>query len=149
MALTTSPRTEERIGVPAGRLTWRREENDLVARDYRIRFLGPGHWETSRRGRVLYVDRRRSRALAAAEHHHREVLRVRRITLSGLSAGAALVAAAVAAHWMSTLFGFLVFAAAVGVFVGSVARCVAATSRNILDPYRIREPWESSDWWSQ
>lgn len=50
---------------------------------------------------------------------------------------------------MHTLSGYLLFAAAAGLFVSSAARLVASLSRNLLDPYRIREPWESRDWWSR
>lgn len=41
------------------------------------------------------------------------------------------------------------FSALVGVFLGSLARCVAAITRSLLDPYRIRESWEPPDWWNR
>lgn len=97
----------------------------------------------------MRVDGRRSTALAAAEHHYREMLRVRRIVVWGVLALVAMVTAAAAGHWMHTLSGYLLFAAAAGLFVSSAARLVASLSRNLLDPYRIREPWESRDWWSR
>ncbi|MEX2133403.1 MAG: hypothetical protein WEB67_04600 [Acidimicrobiia bacterium] len=143
-----SPGTEERIGVASGRLRWTRVGDDLVSGKYRIHFLGPGQWETTHRGRFLRVDTRCSMALAMAEHHHGEIQRIQQITRWGLSAGAALLAAFVLTHWISTPLGLFLFAAAVWVFLGSVARCGAAITRSLLDPYRTRESWEPPDWWN-
>lgn len=89
---------DEPVGVPGGRLRWSRHGADLLAGDYRIRLLGPGSWETTLRGRVMRVDGRRSTALAAAEHHYREMLRVRRIVVWGVLALVAMVTAAAAGH---------------------------------------------------
>jgi len=147
MALN-SPGTEQRIGVASGRLWWTHDGDDLVAGKYRIRFLGPGQWETTCRGRFLRLDTRRSMALAMAEHHHREIQRIQQITRWGLAALASLLAAAVAWHWISAPLGLALFAAAAGALLGSVARCVAAITRSLLDPYRQREPWEPPDWWN-
>jgi hypothetical protein len=61
------------IGPPAGRLSWCREGDDLVAGGYRVRCLGPERWETTYRDRLLTTERRRSLALAMAEHHFREL----------------------------------------------------------------------------
>jgi hypothetical protein len=146
--MTRSPATEERIGVASGRLRWIRDGDDLVAGKYRIRLLGPREWETTHRGRCLRVDSRRSMALACAEHHHHEAQRIQQITRWGLSAGVALLVAAVSSRWLSTLPGFLLFMVAVGLFLGSAARCQAAINRSLLDPYRIRESWEPPDWWN-
>lgn len=148
MVLKSAPRSEKWISVASGRLRWTRDGDDLVAGKYRIRLLGPGRWETTRRGQVLRVDPRRSIALAMAEHHHREIQRIQQITRWGLCAGVALLGAAVANHWISTPLGFLLFAAAVSAFLSSTARCLAAISRSLIDPYRTRESWEPPDWWS-
>jgi hypothetical protein len=149
MVLRRMPRVAEGIGVASGRLRWHPDGDDLVSGKYRIRLLGPDQWETSRRGRVLRVDTRRSIALAAAEHHHRELQRRQQITRWSLSAGAGLVAAAIIHLWIRTPLGLFLFAAAVWVFVASLARCSAAITRNLLDPYRTREKWEPSDWWNR
>lgn len=148
MVLERPPTTEEWISVASGRLRWRPVGEHLVARDYRIRLLGPDRWETTYRGRLLGIYTRRSKALALAEHHFREVQRVQQITRWGLSAGVALLGATVAAQWISTPQGFLLFAVAVGMFLGSTARCLAAINRSLLDPYRTRESWEPPDWWN-
>lgn len=148
MVLESPPTTDEWISVASGRLRWKRVGDGLVADDYRIRLVGPEQWETTYRGRLLRIDTRRSKALAMAEHHFREVQRIQQITRWGMSAGGALLGATVAAHWISTPQGFLLFAAAVGVFLGSTARCLAAINRSLLDPYRTRESWEPPDWWN-
>jgi hypothetical protein len=140
---------EEFISVASGRLKWARDGDDLASGRYRIRLLGPGQWETTRGGRVLRVDTRRSIALAAAEHHHRETQRIQQITRWGLSAGAALVAAMVARLWILTPLGLFLFAGAVWLFVASLARLSAAITKNLLDPYRARESWEPPDWWNR
>jgi hypothetical protein len=148
MIITCSPVTEEWIGVASGRLRWTRDGDDLVAERYRIRLRGPGEWETTHRGRILRVDQSRSMALAGAEHHHHESQRIRQIAQFAVLAGVALLAAAVTIRWLSTPLGFLLFAVAVGVFLGSAARCQAAVNRSLLDPYRVRESWEAPDWWN-
>lgn len=147
-APVTSSVTGERIGVASGRLRWTRDGDDLVAGPYRIRLLGPRQWETTHRGVSLGVDPRRSIALAGAEHHHRETQRIQQITRWGLSAGIAVLVAAVLSLWLSTMLGFVLFTVAAAVFLSSAARCVAALNRSILDPYRAREPWEPSNWWN-
>lgn len=144
----TSP-IGRQVVVASGRLQWALDGEVLVAGAYRIQLQGPKQWVTTFRGKVLRVDARRSLAIAWTEHHHRELLRLRRIIVSGLSAGAALMAGILGAHWMSTPIGYFIFAVSAGVFVGSLARFIAALSRNLLDPYRIREPWERHDWWSR
>lgn len=143
-----SPTEQDRVAFTSGRLRWTADGDDLVARGYRIRLLGPCQWETTHGHRVLRVDRRRSMAIASAEHHHRELLRSRRIMLASVTATVAVLVGVVSTRWVHTPQGFLVFASAVGLFVASAARLVAALSRNILDPYRIREPWERISWWS-
>lgn len=148
MALESPGTEEERIGVASGRLRWTRVGDDLVSGKYRIHFLGPRQWETTHRGRFLRVDTRCSMALAMAEHHHSEIQRIQQITRWASSAGAALLAAFVLNHWISTPLGLFLFAAAVWVFLSSVARCVAAITRSLLDPYRTRESWEPPDWWN-
>jgi hypothetical protein len=145
MDRTTPFELEESIGIPSGRLKWTRDGDDLVSGLYRIRLRAPERWETRYQGRVLRVDTRRSYAFAGAEHHYRETERMRQIITRGALAGVALVGAIVSAHWISTLPGFLVFVAAVCLFLGSAVRCGAAITKNLLDPYRIREPWESRD----
>jgi hypothetical protein len=146
--ITSSPVTEEGIGVASGRLMWTRDGDDLVAGQYRIRLLGPRQWETTHRGRFLGVDPRRSIALAGAEHHHRETQRIQQIARWGLSAAVAVLVSALLSLWLSTLLGFILFTVAVGVFLSSAARCLAAATRSLLDPYRTREPWEPSNWWN-
>lgn len=148
MAGKVSSMAGEPVRVASGRLRWAPEGRDLVAGRYRIRLLGPGRWETTRRGRVLHVDSRRSMALAYAEHHHREIQRLTQITGWGLGAASGLLAAVVLYKWTSTPIGFLLFALAIGTFLGSGARCVAAMTRSLLDPYRTRESWEPPDWWN-
>lgn len=142
------PGTDERLGVALGRLRWRRDGADLVAGRYRIRLLGPRQWETTYRGRFLRVDARRSMALAIAEHHHRETQRKQQIIRWGSLTAVALLAAAIAARRISTPMGLFLFAFAVWVFLGAVARCQAALNRSLLDPYRVRESWEDRDWWN-
>ena len=146
--ITSSPGTDERIGVASGQLRWTRDGDDLMAGQYRIRLLGPRQWETTYRGLFLSVDSRRSIALAGAEHHHRETQRVQQITRWGLSAGVAVLVAAGLSLWLSTMLGFLLFTVAAGMFLSSAARCLAAATRSLLDPYRAREPWEPSNWWN-
>lgn len=70
------------------------------------------------------------------------------VTGWGLSAGVALLGAAVSSRWLSTLPSFLLFMVAVALFLSSAVRCQAAINRSLLDPYRIREPWERPDWWN-
>ena len=139
MITTCSPVTEEWIGVASGRLRWTRDGDDLVAERYRIRLRRPGEWETTHRGRPLRVDRRRSMALAGAEHHRHESQRIRQVARFALLAGIALLAAAVTIRRLSNPLGFLLFAVAVGIFLGSAARYQAAVNRSLLDPYRVRE----------
>lgn len=148
MAPSNSAPVEAAIRVASGRLVWTRDGDDLVAGKYRIRPIGPGKWETMRSGRFLRLDSRRSTALAMAEHHHRDFQRTQQITRWGLSAGAGLLAAVALSYRMTTLMGFLLFMVAVGAFLSSLARCVAAINRNLLDPYRTRESWEPPDWWN-
>lgn len=147
MAPKRSPGEKGPVVFTSGRLRWAADGEDLVARDYRIRLVGPGQWETTRQDQVLRVDRRRSMAIASAEHHHRELLRRKRIIVSSLTALVAVLVGVVATRWVYSPLGFLLFAGAIGLFVASGARLVAALSRNILDPYRIREPWERVSWW--
>lgn len=149
MSTQRTPRIAEGLGVASGRLRWHSDGDDLVSDKYRIRLLGPGEWETTLRGRFLRLDTRRSVALAAAEHHYRETQRIRQITWWGLSAGAALVVAAVAQAWIRSPLGLFLFAGGVWLFVASLARLSAAITRNLLDPYRTRESWEPSDWWNR
>lgn len=144
-----SPVAGEGIRVASGRLRWVQDGEDLVTGEYRIRLLGPEQWETTLRGRPIHVDRRRSMALAYAEHHFREAQRRKQITWWASSAGVSLLGAIVLYRWISTPLGFVSFAALVGVFLGSLARCVAAITRSLLDPYRIRESWEPPDWWNR
>lgn len=143
------PAEGEFVSVASGRLKWTSDRDDLVAGRYRLRLLAPGQWETSWKGRVLRVDSRRSIALAAAEHHHREAQRAQQIVRWGLSAAAALLAAAISLAWIATLVGFLLFAAGAGLFFASLARLTAAITGNLLDPYRTRESWEPPDWWNR
>lgn len=148
MVFKKPPGTEERVGVASGRLRWKLDGDDLVSGQYRIRLLGPGLWETTRRGRLLRVDLRRSMALANAEHDYREIQRIHQIVRWGLSATAALLTAIVLNRWNTTPLGFFLSAVAVGAFLGSSARCLAAITRSLLDPYRTRESWEPADWWN-
>lgn len=143
------PAPEQFVSVASGRLKWTHDGDDLVSGKYRIRLMGPGRWETTRRGRALRVDPRRSIALAAAEHYHRELQRFQQITQWSLSAGAALIAAVIAHSWIRTPVGLFLFAGAVWLFVSSLARLSAAITRNLLDPYRTRESWEPPDWWNR
>jgi hypothetical protein len=147
MTIRRSEEAEGRVDFSSGRLKWVADGDDLVARDYRIRLLGPRCWETTHGDQVLRVDPRRSMAIASAEHHYRELVRRRRITLSSFTALAAVLVGIVATQWIHTPLGFLVFAGAIGLFIASAARFAAALSRNILDPYRIREPWERINPW--
>jgi drug/metabolite transporter superfamily protein YnfA len=142
MTLRQLSAKEEGAVFTAGRLKWTADGDDLVARGYRVRLLVPRRWETTRGDQFLRVDPRRSMAIASAEQHYREWLRRRRLVFSSLTAVVAIVVGVVATRWVHTASGFLVFAGAIGLFVASAARFVAALSRNILDPYRIREPWE-------
>jgi hypothetical protein len=87
-------------------------------------------------------------ALAMAEHHHREMQRIQQVVMWGLLAGVGLLAAALAGQWLSSPLGLLLFAAAAWLFLASTARCLAAITRSLLDPYRQREPWEPPDWWN-
>lgn len=144
-----SPPVELRIGVASGRLSWVHDGDDLISGQYRIRLIGPGRWETTRRGRVLQEDTRRSMALAFAEHHHRERQRTHQIPGWGLVAVAALLVAALAGQWIESPLGYLLLAGAVWAFLSSIARCVASITRSLIDPYRTREPWEPPDWWNQ
>jgi hypothetical protein len=86
-------------------------------------------------------------AVAKAEQHHNEVRRQRQIVGFGVGSGVALVVAVTGLVTLTPL-GFFVFVAGFGLFLGLGARSVAASTRNLLDPYRIREWWEPSDWWS-
>lgn len=147
MAVKRSRGAKERVVFASGRLRWVADGENLAAREYRIRLVGPCEWETTHRGHVLRVDPRRSMAIASAEHHYRELLRRRRIIFSSVTAVVAVIVGVLATRWVHTPLGFLVFAGAIGLFVASAARFVAALSRNILDPYRIREPWERVNWW--
>lgn len=148
MGPQTSPVAEKWRRFASGRLSWTMEGDDLVTDRYRIRPLGPGQWETTCGDRLLCVATRRSLAVARAEHDHHEIRRRRQITLWGTSAGVALLAAIVLNRWISTPLGFLLSVMAVGAFLGSLARCLAAMSRSLLDPYRTRDPWEPPDWWN-
>ena len=139
---------EETVGPGYGRLKWRRDGDDLIARSYRICLAMPGLWETTYLGRTLRVDAIRSMAIAGAERHHRERQRVQRMVRWGLSGGVALIGAIVAGHWLATLQGVVLFAVAVWAFLSSLARCVAAATRSLLDPFRTRESWEPRDWWN-
>ena len=94
------------------------------------------------------VDSLRSVALAGAQRHHRETQRIYQIKKWGLLAGISLLAAFVSYHWFTTLQGFAIFAVSVGGFLSAGARCQAAANRSLLDPYRIRDPWEPADWWN-
>ncbi|MFZ0493569.1 MAG: hypothetical protein WAM81_10295 [Acidimicrobiia bacterium] len=146
--VATSRDTEERIGAGYGRLKWTRDGDELVAGPYRIRLAMPGLWETTYRGRTLRVDARRSQAFVGAEHHHREVQRLQQIARWVLTAGVAFLVAVIASQRLITLLGFVVFAVAIWVFLAAGVRCFAAINRSLLDPYRIRESWESADWWN-
>lgn len=136
------------IGPPAGRLLWKRDGGDLVAGRYRVRCIGPEQWETTCRGRLLPFQRRRSLALAMAEHHFREVQRVRQITGFGVSSVVGLLGS-IASFLVPQPAGFFVFVISFWLCLSSAARCVAAITRNLLDPYRTRERWEPADWWNR
>ncbi|MDJ0925754.1 MAG: hypothetical protein QNJ77_14455 [Acidimicrobiia bacterium] len=140
---------EGSIGVASGRLRWTRDGDDLVTGRYQIRLQAPSEWELTYRGQLLEMNDRRSKALAWAEHHHRDRQRIRQITRWSVLAGVALVVATVAANHISELWGYPVFAAAVWVLLSSLARAQASVTRNLLDPYRTREGWESPDWWNR
>lgn len=142
------PRSDDWIQVVPGRLHWRGDGTGLVSGQYRIRLLGPGRWETTFRGRPISVDERRSMAMAMAEQHHHEVRRKHQIVGFGVTAGVSLVVAVVGLSTLTPV-GFFVFVAGIGLFLGFGARSIAASTRNLLDPYRIREPWERSDWWTE
>jgi hypothetical protein len=137
------------IGVPSGRLRWVEDGDDLLVGRYRIRLLGPLRWETTYRGEPLCLHRRRSQALAAAEHHHREARRTRQIRGWLTVAGAGLVVALVAVNHLTEPAGFLSFVSSVGVFLSALARATASATRNLLDPYRTRESWEDRTWWNE
>lgn len=139
---------DEWVPDPLGGLTWRREGEDLVAGSYRLRLLGPLDWETTYRGRPLARYARRSMALAGIAKHRREAQRVQQITAWAALAALALVTAGVAAANLDSATGFFFLAGSTWVFLSALARCVAATSRNLLDPYRARERWEPRDWYN-
>jgi hypothetical protein len=146
--MTTSRGAGEWIGAGDGRLKWTRDGDDLVAGPYRIRLAMPGLWETTYRGRTLRVDARLSMAFAGSAHHHHEVQRIQQIFRWASVAGAAFLLGTVSSRWLTSVFGFAVFAVAVWVFLAAGVRCFAAFNRSLLDPYRTRETWEPADWWN-
>lgn len=100
-----SPVADEGIRVASGWLRWAQDGGDLVTGKYRIRRLGPEQWETTLGGRQIHVDRRRSIALAYAEHHFRDTQRKQQITRWASSAGVGLFGAFVLYRWISTPLG--------------------------------------------
>jgi hypothetical protein len=140
--------TEWLPGVAPGRLRWKPDGTGLATRTYRIRLLGPGRWETTYRGAPISIDQRRSVAVAKAEQHYAELRRQRQVVGFGVGSGISLVVAITGLITMTPL-GYFVFVAGFGLFLGLGARSVAASTRNLLDPYRIRESWEPPDWWNR
>jgi hypothetical protein len=149
MTPSRTPVRRPSVDPISGRLRWAADGDDLVAGRYRLRLLERRRWEATHGGRLLGHYTHRSVAQAAMGHHHRERRRIRRIAWWATLAGASLVVAAFVAGRLASPEGFLVFAASVWLFLASVARCVAAVSRNLLDPYRPREPWEPRDWYNR
>ena len=137
--------------VASSWLDWSRDDDEYVGGDYRIRLIEPYRWEVLFRGDHLRFDDRLSAALAHAEHHYIEAVRIRDMTKWGL---VTLVSAVGLALLVSTegLTGFFTFPLSLVIIVtglAALARFVAVATRNLYDPYRRRAPWEPRRWWER
>lgn len=134
---------------PMSWLDWHEDVDGFAGGDYRIRLLEPFRWEVSRAGRHVLFHETRSGAMDEAETHYREGLRRRDMWVFGLIAllAGTAVLLAIAFVPLDDLWRVLLFALLVHVVLSSLGRFVAAATRNRLDPYRRRAPWEPRSWW--
>lgn len=103
------------------------------------------------RGIHLQFEPRLSAAVAQAEHHHIESLRVRDLAIWGVVLIGSLSAMALmdavgrlTELWFIPLFCVLLFTD-----LSALARLLAAASRDRFNPYRRRAPWEPRNWWQR
>lgn len=133
---------------PMSWLDWRQDGNEYVGGQYRIRLLGPFQWQVLLAGEHLLYHESRAGAMDDAEAHYREQLRRRDMGVYGLIGLLALVTISLIVEFIpfNTLWSLLLFALVVYVGLTSLGRFTAAATRNRLDPFRRRAPWEPRGW---
>ena len=149
MSLTVIQPREPGAILPMSWVDWKRDGDEYVGGDYRIRLIEPYRWEVVRAGSHLFYDTRLSGALTRADHHYRDRLRIRDlITWGAVLVLSVLLAAGVEmAGERSGLWSIPLLAVALYGGLSAFVRMVAAATRSRFDPYRRRAPWESRMWW--
>ena len=134
---------------PMSWLDWRQDGEEYIGGQYRIKLLAPHKWQVLLGGEHLRVHKRRAGAMDEAETHQPEGLRRRDMGVYGLIGLLALAAISLMVEFIpfNTLWSLLLFALLVYVGLTSLGRFTAAATRNRLDPYRRRAPWEPRGWW--
>ena len=136
---------------PMSWLDWSQVGDEYVGGDYRIVLIEPRRWEIRYRGSHLAEDPSLQSALTVAEHHYRELLRLRDLVTWGIVLVGSLIIAGLVELTSRTIDMWAVPILAVALFAGvsAVVRIFAAATRSRFDPYRRRAPWEPHAWWKR
>ena len=137
--------------LPMSWLDWEQDGDEYVGGEYRIRLLAPRRWEVLHGNSHLAYDESLRSALAEAEHHHVERLRLRDLKVWGAVLAASILVSGIVELTSRAMEMWAVPILAIALYAGTsaIVRIFAAATRNRFDPYRRRAPWEPRAWWQR